>query len=89
MPIMILAMPEAAERPSAIGSTGLGGDWEVLNLPAVAEATQPIQEFHREGAVRLDPRKPITDKQMRMSTQAAQIENGFVYIPKEAHWLAE
>jgi hypothetical protein len=33
--------------------------------------------------------KPTTDKQMRMSGRAMLIEAGFVYIPREAHWLAE
>ena len=33
--------------------------------------------------------QPQTDKVMRMHAQTAMIENGFVYIPDAASWLAE
>src|SRR6202043_412083 len=33
--------------------------------------------------------QPTTDKTMRLNAQTAIIENGFVYIPEAAPWLAE
>jgi predicted phage terminase large subunit-like protein len=33
--------------------------------------------------------KPEGDKVMRIYAQTATIESGFVYLPKEASWLAE
>jgi predicted phage terminase large subunit-like protein len=32
--------------------------------------------------------KPEGDKVMRLHAQTATIENGFVHLPREAHWLA-
>jgi len=33
--------------------------------------------------------KPDGDKIMRLHAQTATIENGFVHLPREAHWLAD
>jgi len=33
--------------------------------------------------------KPEGDKVMRLHAQTATIENGFVHLPREAHWLAD
>ena len=33
--------------------------------------------------------KPEGDKVMRLHAQSATIENGFVYLPGEAHWLSD
>ena len=33
--------------------------------------------------------KPEGDKIMRLHAQTATIENGFVHLPEEAHWLAD
>ncbi len=54
-----------------------------------ASGTQLLQDLGREGISGLQARKPTGDKQMRMSAQTGPIENGFVFIPAEAHWLAE
>jgi len=54
-----------------------------------ASGTQAIQELKRLGIWQIQACKPTTDKEMRMATRAAMIEAGFVYIPREAHWLAE
>jgi predicted phage terminase large subunit-like protein len=32
---------------------------------------------------------PEYDKTMRLHAQTGMIENGFVHLPREAHWLAE
>lgn len=54
-----------------------------------ASGTQLLQDFRREGFFTVEGRKYAADKATRMAAQADQIENGFVYVPKEAHWLAE
>jgi hypothetical protein len=33
--------------------------------------------------------KPDGDKTMRLHAQTATIENGFVHLPEEAHWLSD
>jgi predicted phage terminase large subunit-like protein len=56
-----------------------------------ASGTQLIQELNRLG-LPVEARKATSDKRMRMSNQTGQIENGFVYVPREAadaHWLPE
>jgi Terminase RNaseH-like domain len=40
-----------------------------------------------EGVQNVQKVKPERDKVMRMHAQTAAIENGFVYVPLEAHWL--
>jgi hypothetical protein len=45
--------------------------------------------LHNDGLFWVEAYKPKENKQMRMARQAIRIENGFVYIPHEAHWLPE
>jgi predicted phage terminase large subunit-like protein len=52
-----------------------------------ASGTQLIQELISEGFYGVKRYKPELDKVMRMHAQTAIIENGFVYLPKEAPWL--
>ena len=33
--------------------------------------------------------QPVGDKVMRLHAQTAAIENGFVFLPREAHWLED
>jgi len=54
-----------------------------------ASGTQLIQELIEQGLHAVTRYQPQTDKIMRMHAQTAVIENGFVYLPKEAAWLAE
>ncbi len=53
-----------------------------------ASGTQLIQELADEGRA-VKRIAPAGDKVMRLNAQTATIENGFVYLPKEAPWLAE
>ena len=53
-----------------------------------ASGTQLIQELIREGLYAVTRYQPQSDKIMRMHAQTAVIENGFVYIPETAPWLA-
>jgi predicted phage terminase large subunit-like protein len=54
-----------------------------------ASGTQLIQELIASGLSHVQGVKPDGDKIMRLHAQTAQIENGFVHLPDEAHWLAD
>jgi predicted phage terminase large subunit-like protein len=55
-----------------------------------ASGTQLIQEL-KQSLYGIHPYLPPTgtDKTMRLHTQSAAFENGLVYLPTQAHWLAE
>jgi predicted phage terminase large subunit-like protein len=53
-----------------------------------ASGTQLIQELIRESVDRVTRYDPTMDKVMRMHSVSSTIENGFVYLPTEADWLA-
>lgn len=53
-----------------------------------ASGTQLIQELVAQG-LSVKGCAPEHDKVMRLHAQSAAIENGFVFIPKEAPWLAD
>jgi predicted phage terminase large subunit-like protein len=52
-----------------------------------ASGTQLIQELIEGGLSRVTRYAPDGDKIMRLHAQTATIENGFVHLPTEAHWL--
>jgi predicted phage terminase large subunit-like protein len=54
-----------------------------------ASGTQLIQDLIEAGVSRVTRYKPDGDKTMRLHAQTATIENGFVYLPETAHWLAD
>lgn len=54
-----------------------------------ASGTQLIQDLVREGVYGLTRYEPKMDKIMRLHSVTSTIENGFVYLPKEATWLGE
>jgi predicted phage terminase large subunit-like protein len=54
-----------------------------------ASGTQLIQELIADGFYGVTCYQPTMDKIMRLHAQTALIENGFVYIPETAAWLAE
>jgi predicted phage terminase large subunit-like protein len=54
-----------------------------------ASGTQLCQELINEGLRIVKAVRPEGDKVMRFNAQTATIENGFVYLPREASWLAE
>jgi len=53
-----------------------------------ASGTQLIQELIRDGVYGVTRYEPQTEKVMRLHTATSMIENGFVYLPTEANWLA-
>ena len=66
----------------------LFGANEVL-IEDKASGTQLIQELITDGCHSVTRYQPTCDKIMRLHAQTAMIENGFVYIPEAAPWLAE
>lgn len=56
-----------------------------------ASGTQLIQDLQDERLYGVTPYTPIpgTDKIMRLHAQSAKFENGQVYLPKNAPWLAD
>ena len=61
----------------------------VVLIEDKASGTQLIQELIVDGCHAVTRYKPECDKIMRLHAQTAMIENGFVYIPQTAPWLAE
>ena len=61
----------------------------VVLIEDKASGTQLIQELIAEGCHGVTRYQPDCDKIMRMHAQTAMIENGFVFIPQNARWLAE
>ncbi len=61
----------------------------VVLIEDKASGTQLVQELVNEGLRIVKAVKPEGDKVMRFNAQTATIENGFVYLPQEAPWLAE
>lgn len=61
----------------------------VILIEDKASGTQLIQELIQEGVYAVTRYVPEGDKTMRLHAQTAMIENGFVFIPHQASWLAE
>ena len=64
-------------------------DADVVLIEDKASGTQLIQELITAGFHRVTRYQPDCDKIMRLNAQTGLIENGFVYIPQKASWLAE
>ena len=54
-----------------------------------ASGTQLIQELREAGISAVKAYKSNVDKIMRLDAQTGEIENGLVYLPEQAAWLAE
>jgi predicted phage terminase large subunit-like protein len=61
----------------------------VVLIEDKASVTQLIQELIVDGCYAVTRYTPECDKIMRLHAQTAMIENGFVWIPQTASWLAE
>jgi predicted phage terminase large subunit-like protein len=62
---------------------------KVVLIEDKASGTQLIQELVVEGCYAVTRYKPECDKIMRLHAQTAFIENGLVYLPEVAPWVAE
>ena len=60
----------------------------VVLIEDKASGTQLIQELNVDGCRSVTSYNPECDKIMRLHAQTAMIENGFVYVPEGASWLA-
>jgi predicted phage terminase large subunit-like protein len=54
-----------------------------------ASGQQLLQDLVHDGYAKATGVDPDRDKEMRMASQTAIIENGFVYLPEDAHWAPE
>jgi predicted phage terminase large subunit-like protein len=61
----------------------------VVVIEDKASGTQLIQDLIAEGLYAVTRYQPEADKVMRMNAQTATIEIGFVYLPRDAPWLAD
>ncbi|MGA9550220.1 MAG: phage terminase large subunit [Rhodomicrobium sp.] len=61
----------------------------VILIEDKASGTQLIQDLLEDGLSMVTRFEPEGDKVMRLHAQTATIENGFVHLPREAHWLAD
>ena len=61
----------------------------VILIEDKASGTQLIQELVYEGLWVVKGVKPTGEKFMRFHAQTGPIENGFVWVPNAAPWLAE
>jgi len=61
----------------------------VILIEDKASGTQLIQSLIEAGLSKVTRYAPDGDKIMRLHAQTATIENGFVHLPREAHWLAD
>jgi predicted phage terminase large subunit-like protein len=61
----------------------------VVLIEDKASGTQLIQELVEPGLHAVTRYQPQADKVMRMHSQTAMIENGFLHLPKDAAWRAE
>ena len=65
-------------------------EWEANNIliEDKASGTQLCQELIREGMQHITKCESKGEKAMRMNSVTSTIENGFVYLPERAAWLA-
>ncbi len=61
----------------------------VVLIEDKASGTQLIQELIAAGCHGVTRYQPTIEKILRLHAQTAMIENGFVYLPETAPWLAE
>jgi predicted phage terminase large subunit-like protein len=62
---------------------------EIILIEDRASGTQLVQALVDRGLAHVRGVAPDGDKVMRLHAQSATIENGFVWLPREAPWLAD
>ena len=80
---------EYPELKRAVREQSEAFEANVVLIEDKASGTQLIQELIEQGLYAVTRCQPQADKIIRMHAQTAMIENGFVYLPKEAAWLAD
>lgn len=64
-------------------------DARVVLIEDKASGTQLIQDLTEDGLQAVTRYQSSGDKIMRLHAQTGSIENGFVYVPHDAHWLPD
>jgi predicted phage terminase large subunit-like protein len=59
----------------------------VVLVEDAASGVQLAQQLNDQGLYCIKAVKPQGNKVMRMHAQSTVIENGFVYVPRDSHWL--
>jgi predicted phage terminase large subunit-like protein len=77
------------ELKRAVREQSLAFNPTTIMIEDKVSGTQLIQELINEGIHAIKKYEPKMDKIMRMDSVTATIENGFVYLPDKAAWLAE
>jgi predicted phage terminase large subunit-like protein len=80
-----LEYPELKRLISSHGQTYRPG---YILIEDKASCTQLIQELQRERVHSVTRYMPAIEKTMRMHSVTPTIENGLVYLPEKAEWLA-
>ncbi len=62
---------------------------DVILVEDRASGTQFVQELIATGCAHATRVSPQGDKVMRMHAESPTIENGFVFLPESAPWLAD
>jgi len=62
---------------------------QAILIEEAASGIQLAQQLRAKGVYGVKPVKPEGNKVMRLHAQSTAIENGFVLLPREAHWLEE
>ena len=62
---------------------------DVILIEDRSSGTQLLQEFRHEGLESVRDYVPKDDKRMRLVAQTATLENGFVFVLKDAPWLQD
>ena len=88
----ITTLPQqAATIGSLHGYTGVRAKFkpDAILIEDKGSGTALIQELSATGSLRPIPINPKGEKEQRMFIQAAKVEAGQVYLPREAAWLSE
>ena len=80
---------EYPELKRAVASQARRFDVRNILIEDKASGTQLIQELRRDGLHGLKGYKSALDKVVRLNTVTSTIENGLVYLPDSAPWLAD
>ena len=61
-------------------------DAGVILVEEAASGVRLVQQLTEQGLRSVKAAKPQGETQMRMHAQSRAVENGFVWVPREAHW---
>jgi predicted phage terminase large subunit-like protein len=80
---------EYPELKRAVGDQANRFKASLILIEDKSSGAQLIQELRRDGLHAVTCYEPKMDKVMRLHSVTSTIENGFLYLPEKAEWLAE